>query len=189
LHQADKVCFGDAIHGALSHCTRHYHRRQENTEKKQQWVWFGTRWHEIAFVGCAIQMVAASVFWISTITGVPGVIDMENLRLTDGIYWVPQVIGGSGFIISRYVALYVLLIQLIVHVGNTKRLVPDSTIRFIGLAGRVLELYRGCWIHVIRRIWHYCNRATLGKISEWLFHILGRVGILDREYLSVDRMS
>jgi hypothetical protein len=47
-------------------------------------------------------MFAASVFWISTITGIPGVIDMNNTGLTDGIFWVPQVIGGSGFIIARY---------------------------------------------------------------------------------------
>jgi hypothetical protein len=26
---------------------------------------------------------------------------MDNLALVDGIFWVPQVIGGSGFVISR----------------------------------------------------------------------------------------
>jgi hypothetical protein len=49
-----------------------------------------------------IQLFAATVFWISTVTGIPNVIDMENVGLTDGIFWVPQVIGGSGFIIARY---------------------------------------------------------------------------------------
>jgi hypothetical protein len=72
------------------------------TTSEQQWVWFGARWHEIGFIGSVIQMFAASVFWISTVTGIPGVIDMNNTGLTDGIFWVPQVIGGSGFIIARY---------------------------------------------------------------------------------------
>lgn len=90
---------------------RHRHHRQHlqvpgdqvvKTTSEQQWVWFGTRWHEIGFVGSVIQMFAASVFWISTITGIPGIIDMNNTGLTDGIFWVPQVIGGTGFIIARY---------------------------------------------------------------------------------------
>ena len=28
---------------------------------------------------------------------------MNNVGLVDGIFWVPQVAGGSGFIISRYI--------------------------------------------------------------------------------------
>jgi hypothetical protein len=68
----------------------------------QQWIWYGARWHEIGFIGSSIQFVAATIFWISTFTGIPGVIDMNNIGLTDGIFWVPQVIGGIGFIISRY---------------------------------------------------------------------------------------
>ena len=71
-------------------------------KSEQQWKWFGARWHEIGFIGSSIQFVAATIFWISTITGIPGVIDMNNIGLVDGIFWVPQVIGGSGFIISRY---------------------------------------------------------------------------------------
>jgi hypothetical protein len=43
------------------------------------------------------------VFWISTVTGIPNVINQNNTALVDGIYWTPQVIGGSGFIIARYV--------------------------------------------------------------------------------------
>jgi hypothetical protein len=35
------------------------------------------------------------------VTGIPGVINMANIGLVDGIFWVPQVVGGCGFIISR----------------------------------------------------------------------------------------
>ena len=69
----------------------------------QEWVWYGARWHEIGFIASAIQFFAATVFWISTVTGIPGVIDTNNVALVNGIYWTPQIIGGSGFIISRYV--------------------------------------------------------------------------------------
>lgn len=38
-------------------------------------------------------------------TGIPGAINMNNVGLVDGIFWAPQVIGGCGFIISRYLVL------------------------------------------------------------------------------------
>jgi hypothetical protein len=105
-----KVCFGDAIRGVFG-CTHHFHNRNKpvateagkvpEDKTEQQWIWFGTRWHELGFVACAIQLFGATVFWISTVTGIPGVIDMDNVALVDGIFWVPQVIGGWGFIISR----------------------------------------------------------------------------------------
>ena len=90
-------------------CSHHFHHRCRQgatndcaKQRDEPWRWFGARWNEIGYDASAIQAVAATVFWISTFTGIPGVIDMENVGLTNGIYWVPQVIGGSGFIISRY---------------------------------------------------------------------------------------
>ena len=46
-----------------------------------------------------IQLFAASVFWIVTIAGIPRIIDMNNIGLINGVFWVPQVTGGTGFII------------------------------------------------------------------------------------------
>jgi len=113
--------------GAWSHCTHHFHNQTRSgstedcaKERDQQWKWFGARWREIGYDASAIQAVAATVFWISTITGIPGVIDMNNVGLTDGIYWVPQVIGGSGFIISRY-SNHSLLLLIIVSSSFLKR--------------------------------------------------------------------
>ena len=67
---------------------------------------FGAKWREIGIIGSLIQFFAATIFWISTVVGIPRVIDMDNIALTNGIYWVPQVIGGSGFIIARYASVF-----------------------------------------------------------------------------------
>jgi hypothetical protein len=104
----EKVCFGSACRDLYDRCTHHFHNYDRKLSEDdvdshlQDWIWFGARWHEIGFVASAIQCLAATIFWIATVTGIPGVIDMNNIRLTNGIFWVPQVIGGTGFIISRF---------------------------------------------------------------------------------------
>jgi hypothetical protein len=132
-----EVCFGHAVH---QHCTHLFHNRSrrnsdsEQNEDQQKWRWFGARWGEIGFIASSIQFVAATIFWISTITGIPGVINMENTGLVDGIFWAPQVIGGSGFIIARYSILHIYLLwvqscvnlKCIVHVGNSTCMVSHS---------------------------------------------------------------
>ncbi|KAJ5083802.1 hypothetical protein N7456_013229 [Penicillium angulare] len=55
---------------------------------------------ELGFLASLIQFFAASIFWIAGLTGLPGIIDHMSQGLTDGIYWVPQIVGGVGFIIS-----------------------------------------------------------------------------------------
>lgn len=113
IHPDRKVCFGDAVHQTWSYCTHNFHcpPRHSSTDAEtasvqngdqQEWRWFGARWSEIGFVASTTQFVGATIFWISTITGIPGVINMDNTGLVDGIYWTPQVIGGSGFMIARY---------------------------------------------------------------------------------------
>ncbi|RDX49411.1 hypothetical protein OH76DRAFT_1403630 [Lentinus brumalis] len=70
---------------------------------KFRWIGFGS-WRELGFLACFIQMWAATIFWVSTITGLPNVIHglPENppTAITDVFYWTPQVLGGTGFIIS-----------------------------------------------------------------------------------------
>lgn len=56
--------------------------------------------HELGFLACSAQMFGASVFWISGFTALPGINNLMSQGLLDGIYWTPQVIGGSGFIVS-----------------------------------------------------------------------------------------
>jgi hypothetical protein len=60
-------------------------------------------WREIGFVASFVQFWAASIFWISGWTGLPEIlssIKSQSTKLEDGVYWTPQVIGGSGFVIA-----------------------------------------------------------------------------------------
>ncbi|KAJ5672378.1 hypothetical protein N7507_001505 [Penicillium longicatenatum] len=56
--------------------------------------------HELGFLASVIQFLAASIFWIAGLTGLPGIVNHMSQGLTDGIYWVPQIVGGLGFIVS-----------------------------------------------------------------------------------------
>ncbi|OSC98858.1 hypothetical protein PYCCODRAFT_1396225 [Trametes coccinea BRFM310] len=70
---------------------------------KFRWIGAGS-WRELGFLACFVQMWAATIFWVSTITGLPNVIsgfpDDPPTAITDVFYWTPQVVGGCGFIIS-----------------------------------------------------------------------------------------
>jgi len=79
----------------------------DESDDRRNWVWFPS-WHdltshyfrEIGFLACLSQTIGATVFWISGFTALPKVIHMTNKSLTDGVFWTPQVIGGTGFVIS-----------------------------------------------------------------------------------------
>ena len=74
-------------------------------------------------MACFIQLWAATIFWVSTMSGflfssstfqsahtetpraglpnvIPGFPNDPPTAITDVFYWTPQVIGGTGFIIS-----------------------------------------------------------------------------------------
>lgn len=79
----------------------------ENAHQKS-WTWlvsyadFKAHYlRDIGFLACSAQFFGASVFWISGFTALPGI--QNNLSagpVINGVYWSPQVIGGSGFIVS-----------------------------------------------------------------------------------------
>ncbi|KAI8973124.1 hypothetical protein BD414DRAFT_499200 [Trametes punicea] len=70
---------------------------------KFRWIGVGS-WRELGYLACFIQMWAATIFWVSTITGLPNVIprfpDDPPTDITDVFFWTPQVLGGCGFITS-----------------------------------------------------------------------------------------
>ncbi|WVQ82815.1 hypothetical protein IAT38_004947 [Cryptococcus sp. DSM 104549] len=72
-------------------------------------VWWGKpMWHDMGYLAAIIQLCAATIFWVSTITGLPGVIpgfaDGEgSTAIIDVFFWTPQVLGGTGFIISALI--------------------------------------------------------------------------------------
>ncbi|KAL7954811.1 hypothetical protein V8C34DRAFT_293304 [Trichoderma compactum] len=84
---------------------------------EKQWQWFPS-WrdlrthyiHELGFLAGCAQLFGATVFGVSGFTALPGI----NNHLTpqwrlNAAYWIPQVVGGSGFIVSS--TLYMLETQ------------------------------------------------------------------------------
>lgn len=80
----------------------------ENGPKEKSWQWWPS-WHdltthyifELGFLACSAQMFGATVFWISGFTALPYIYDkFPSQGAIDGGYWVPQIVGGSGFITS-----------------------------------------------------------------------------------------
>jgi hypothetical protein len=57
---------------------------------------------ELGFLACAAQLCGATIFWIAGFTALPGIMNhlTPKPHLLNGVFWVPQVIGGSGFVIS-----------------------------------------------------------------------------------------
>ncbi|MCJ1450440.1 hypothetical protein MMC28_000771 [Mycoblastus sanguinarius] len=66
-------------------------------------VWWPS-WHdlkthylrELGFLASFAQLCGASIFWISGFTALPGINNKMSQGLLDGIYWVPQMVGGTG---------------------------------------------------------------------------------------------
>ncbi|KAJ9399064.1 hypothetical protein DTO282F9_3947 [Paecilomyces variotii] len=56
--------------------------------------------HELGFLASLAQLIGATIFWIAGFTGLPGIINHMSQRVTNGVYWVPQIVGGSLFITS-----------------------------------------------------------------------------------------
>ncbi|KAF1974774.1 hypothetical protein BU23DRAFT_90715 [Bimuria novae-zelandiae CBS 107.79] len=107
-----------------SHCT-HHHKNRRNLvgravtmgsmprpgsklqPQERSWIWFPSvqelRNHyirELGFLASLTQLVAASIFWIAGFTALPGIYDHMSRTVTIVLYWTPQVVGGTGFILS-----------------------------------------------------------------------------------------
>jgi len=117
----------DTLHVRASpeHCTHHHRNRRnlvgssaalnrpeehptnERKANSKAWQWYPT-WralrehylHELGFLASFSQFCGATVFSIAGFTALPGIINNMSQPLTDAIYWTPQIVGGSGFIIS-----------------------------------------------------------------------------------------
>lgn len=90
---------------------------KSDSSPKKTWQWFPS-WHalrthylhELGFLAGASQLFGATIFGISGITALPGIIDhLTPQYVLNAAYWIPQVIGGSGFIVSS--TLYMLETQ------------------------------------------------------------------------------
>jgi len=73
----------------------------------KSWVWWPSSYdlrtkyiHDLGFLACCSQLFGASVFWISGFTALPGINNKLSSAALNGAYWFPQILGGSGFIVS-----------------------------------------------------------------------------------------
>lgn len=66
-------------------------------------TWYELRTHyfrELGFLAAFIQLLGATIFWVPGIVGIPQILERLSGAETTGVYWLLQVVGGSGFIIS-----------------------------------------------------------------------------------------
>jgi hypothetical protein len=88
----------------------------EATKDGKTWQWFPS-WHslrthylhELGFLAGCAQLFGATVFGISGFTALPGIQPIESQAVLNGVYWIPQIVGGSGFVVSS--SLYMLETQ------------------------------------------------------------------------------
>lgn len=86
------------------------------SESNRTWSWWPT-WYElkthyfkeIGFLACFSQMLGATIFWIAGITSLPPILNKLDTPAENGVYWLPQVVGGTGFIVSS--ALFMIEVQ------------------------------------------------------------------------------
>ncbi|KAI9654056.1 MAG: hypothetical protein M1831_005573 [Alyxoria varia] len=74
---------------------------------QRPWIWLPTIHHlrkhyvfELGFLASVIQMLASTIFYISSFTGLPVIFTSLTVRLIYGVRFVPQFIGGAGFVVA-----------------------------------------------------------------------------------------
>ncbi|RPA78716.1 integral membrane protein [Ascobolus immersus RN42] len=102
--------------GANDRLKRNVQEKERTNNSKHRkasgWVWFPSlkelRHHylrDIGFLASFSQFLGAMVFWISGFTAIPQIQDTLEHRSKahlNGAYWLPQVIGSLGFIVSGH---------------------------------------------------------------------------------------
>lgn len=93
--------------GSIAPSTSDHKPTDGDAAPERSWTWFPSYQslrthyiHELGFLACASQLFGATIFWIAGFTALPGIFNHMSPGLIDGVYWTPQVVGGSGFIVS-----------------------------------------------------------------------------------------
>ncbi|KAG4423069.1 hypothetical protein IFR04_003845 [Cadophora malorum] len=101
---------GRAVDGKPSLNIEMASKDEPNSESARTWTWWPT-WYElrthyfkeVGFLACLSQMIGATIFWISGFTALPPIYSrLASTAAQNGAYWLPQVLGGTGFIISGF---------------------------------------------------------------------------------------
>ena len=103
IHESSRID-QEGLSGALN---REVEALEGSGTSGRSWQWFPSYneltthyLRELGFLASFAQFAGATIFWISGFTALPGINNKMSQGLLDGIYWVPQIVGGSGFIIS-----------------------------------------------------------------------------------------
>jgi hypothetical protein len=131
-------------------------------------------------------MFGATVFWISGFTALPPIYDaLTTTAALNGAYWAPQVIGGSGFIVSGI--LFMIETQqkwylpapkvLGWHIG-VWNLLGVSFPSEPGHVKYVAKRSQGYWFHALRCPW-FCYDQQRSCVPRQSRDILGIVVLLD----------
>ncbi|KAF8906736.1 hypothetical protein CPB84DRAFT_1769501 [Gymnopilus junonius] len=116
LNRRDAVVFSDEATGKTADDNSHEHEpprsptekgtaQTDQSPRRKKWVWLPTNakyWHEMGFLAAFFQLLGATIFWISGFTALPSILTVlsKSQGHLDGAFWTPQVVGGTGFIIS-----------------------------------------------------------------------------------------
>ncbi|KAG8887008.1 hypothetical protein FRB99_004325 [Tulasnella sp. 403] len=130
-----------------------------------KWRWVGTDWSSVGYVANLIQFFGASIFWVSVLCGLPGILPdsgaqsasdlpAKSLGLWVGLYWVPQVIGAPCFVISG--AMFMFEVQRKWYIPKINSL--GWHVGFWNMIGGF-----GFWFCGIFGIW----REVGGKYQKW----------------------
>nr|POF03895.1 hypothetical protein CFP56_21651 [Quercus suber] len=74
----------------------------------KSWAWWPSRYelfthyiYDLGFLACLTQTIGATIFYVSGFTALPGMYNhLSTPAKLDGAYWIPQIVGGVGFVIS-----------------------------------------------------------------------------------------
>ena len=107
-HQNRKNFVGQAQASALQTSTENEKEKSgKDTSGTRSWTWYPSAHdikthyiHDLGFLACTAQMIGATIFWIAGFTALPGILNNFSPLATTWAYWFPQVVGGSGFVIS-----------------------------------------------------------------------------------------
>lgn len=81
-----------------------------STTHTEPWKWYGT-YPSLAYIANTVQLFGASIFWVSTLCGLPGLLPLSGASggpdqvgksegLWIGLYWACQVIGAPCFVFA-----------------------------------------------------------------------------------------
>ncbi|KZO94857.1 hypothetical protein CALVIDRAFT_460364, partial [Calocera viscosa TUFC12733] len=153
---------GKAAPGALKH-----------NSDMARFVWFAKpAWRDLGYLASFIQFIAATIFWVATVTGLPGVIPTlftdPPVVVADIFYWTPQVVGGFGFVVSSVL----LMIETQKHWYLPNPLSIGWQVAVWNLVGAVGFLLCGAWGYLsLDEEWQNYQSACATFWGSWAFLI------------------